>query len=167
MDAGEWVRWAAAFFPGALSTVLVEFGRGQLERRQRLNDRRDDFQRETLVEPQEMLEKMITATVAIQSFNELDEEAYAAVMEPIKPGGRRLPDEAEWAEQETMAAIRVRTLYVRVHDDEVRGLVADFIKLVPDTTAATPIAESTAQTERAVATSRAANTRIGELPRKL
>src|SRR5215204_7789302 len=49
MDAaGESFRWAAGFVLGALSAILIEFARGQLERRQRRQDRRDDFQRETL-----------------------------------------------------------------------------------------------------------------------
>ena len=50
MDAaGESFRWAAGFVLGALSAILIEFARGQLERRQRPQNRRDDYQRETLL----------------------------------------------------------------------------------------------------------------------
>ena len=50
MDAaGESFRWAAGSVLGALSAILIEFARGQLERRQRRQNRRDDFQRETLL----------------------------------------------------------------------------------------------------------------------
>ena len=59
MDADQWFRWAAAFFLGALSTVLIEFGRGQVERRQRIKDRRDDAEGEALTELRDSVYDMI------------------------------------------------------------------------------------------------------------
>ena len=50
MDAGEWTRLVITFVLGALSTIAIEFVRGQLERHQRRRDRRDDFRREKMID---------------------------------------------------------------------------------------------------------------------
>ena len=50
MNTSDWLLVVASVVLGQLALLAIELGRGQLERRQRLHDRRDDFRREKMVE---------------------------------------------------------------------------------------------------------------------
>jgi hypothetical protein len=50
METSDWLLVVASIVLGQFALVAIELVRGQLERRQRLLDRRDDFRREKMVE---------------------------------------------------------------------------------------------------------------------
>src|SRR5687767_15081665 len=50
---------------GAALTTGIELARGQLERKQRRQDRRDDFERATLIELRDELVKLVRAAGAV------------------------------------------------------------------------------------------------------
>lgn len=116
MEAGEWFRWAGAFFLGALSTVLIEFGRGQLERRQRKLDQRDDIERVNLTEVQENIYMMIRAATAMIVRRESIFESNGEWQMNLK-----------YTDDEPAAFVdayeRTGVLAVRVRDEPIRARV--------------------------------------------
>ena len=124
MDAGEWIRWVAAFILGAFSPVAVEFFRGRIERDQRRQDRSNDFQKETLVELQDQLTKLALAAGAIWTE---DDWSYQQT-------GRRVAEteaRRELAREDRQATFRIHALRERVQDDRVR----EAVKRLQDVTA--------------------------------
>lgn len=82
MDWGDLALAALAVllvFLGAALTIGIEIARGQLERKQRRRDRRDDFQRETLLQVRAELERLARIAGAVW---EADHEAYRRMETP-------------------------------------------------------------------------------------
>jgi len=92
-------------FLGAALTILIEVARGEMERKQRRDDRRDDFQRETLIEIQDQLAKMSRA---------------AKMLVPQVNPAIFVEDAPIYME----SLFRLDVLLERLHDETLRGLVA-------------------------------------------
>ncbi len=173
MDASEWFRWAAAFFLGALSTIAIEFGRGQLERRQRKKDRRDDFQRETLLALQETLatyrraaRSVWTDRVLASIDKEMDEEKGTLALPPLL----RLEDHRQHLTEYNDAAFWLDILRERAVDDRLRQLVAELQDSTRQTVSpaldAPPLTSSVEPTTLMEGAYKQVTLRIGELVRK-
>lgn len=158
MDAAEWFRWAAAFFLGALSTVLIEFVRGQFERRQRKGDRRDDFQRETLLALQDTLYEMTKLTVDSGLHRKKHLEATGAWKGVAMP--------ADYWDGIREGTLQVPKLIVRVDDDDARGHASNFLDALIPIQGASDLAEWERLWIVAHGHLTKANDRIGELLRK-
>lgn len=144
---------------GAALTILIELARGQLERKQRRQDRRDDFQRQTLVELQEALFRhKQSLDVSIQEFREL------------RAG--QLPASFFWPEnvpaEGRAAGARVTVLSVRATDETLRKIVKNYRQTVIDRlTKAEDAEEAEAILKELDAIFAKANDRIGQLLRPL
>lgn len=128
MDSGEWFRWAAAFFLGALSTIAIEFGRGQFERRQRREDRRDNFQQETLVALQVTLATYRRAARSVwidrikdSIDNETAEERDRLALPPML----RSEDYLQHVNEYNDASFWLDILRERAADNRLRQLIAE------------------------------------------
>lgn len=150
MGASEWFRWAAAFVLGALSIVAIEFGRGQFERRQRREDRRDDYQRETLLDLQDALIRLGSATARVHMLIERSQ--------PV-------PDDLDEALR--FVSLETSKLVVRVTDGRARDLAFAFLEAETHVKNATPSSDHDALRGRLISDLEAVNSRIGELLRKL
>ena len=117
MSSAEWFRWAAAFLLGARSTVAIEFGRGQFERRQRQRDPRDDFQRETPIGLQGAIHGYVDAmTFAVAAARQ------KAVGEPVTA----LRGFENWSATARTDGARVTLLPSRLDNPELRQTAQRF-----------------------------------------
>lgn len=139
-----------AFVLGALSPVLVRFGTLWLERKQRLQDRRDDFQRETLLALQDCFINVGRLTAQLHTYIEND---WAL--------GEQL------SEARRLASLEAGKYVVRVVDERTRTLAGDYQATVERITTAAPDANHSALRQELVSSLDAVNDRIGELLRKL
>lgn len=160
MDASEWFRWAAAFFLGALSTVLIEFARGQLERRQRKRDRRDDVERDALTELQECVYDMIRAATALIAHRD-------AMRADTGEWGIDLkytdPEPAAFVAGYTRAGV----LAVRVRDEPIRVCVEALREVVDAAISAADVETCRAKWSTVAEILDDTNRRIGERLRTL
>lgn len=164
MDAGEWFRWAAAFVLGALSTVAIEFGRGQLERRQRKQDRRDEFQREKMIE-------LLDPARAMMEF--LHRFYYPMVAEwweigfwDYSPDALSHLTEAQEFEYEEIS-VKARTLSHLIADEQIGEPVEMLLRSARKTFGAQSQKDADAAYTAAHAAYLSIAKRVGELQQKL
>lgn len=112
--------WApvGAFLGGQIALIVVEWARHRLARKQRRQDARDDFQRQSLIELQEALYRLVRAlSNAIHEYKQLR-------------ANKPLPT---WPVEEDPRIIgagvhaRIDALAVRVDDEVVRRLVQEYL----------------------------------------
>jgi hypothetical protein len=117
METQIWLP-IVTFVVGQLSVIGVEWFRSWLAREQRRRDRRDDFQRETLIELQEALYRVVRSLSNSIAEWEL---LYAGKPAPVWPEAEnpRLLGAGAFARNDALT--------VRVDDPEVRDLVEKFI----------------------------------------
>lgn len=159
MSSAEWFRWAAAFFLGALSTIAIEFVRGQFERRQRRQDQRDDFQRQTLLDLQDGLLRLFDAVASIRTARQHEQRAT---------GSRKLNADHPGKANARREVLRARALKERIEDQALRieiGLLLDWV--VSSAISASAAEPDSPAWEAWLYQHRATNEGIGELLRKL
>ena len=117
MDS-EWLRIVATFVVGQLSVIGIEWFRSWLTRDQRRRDARDEFQRQTSIELQEVLYRLVRAlSNALHEYQLLSEGKPAPV----------------WPTEEDPRLIgagvfaRIDALAERVDDPRVRDLVSQYL----------------------------------------
>lgn len=157
----EWLRIVATFVVGQLSVIGIEWFRSWLTRDQRRRDARNEFQRQTLIELQESLYRLVRALSNSLREHELLNE------------GKRAP---EWPAEEDPRIIgagvfgRIDALTERVDDPRVRDLVSQYLDQHEKMFSA-PEDSSTEVVKRQLAdlrlAQRKANKRIGVLLRGL
>lgn len=110
MQPSEWIIPVATFLLGQLSIYLLEWFRNRQTRKQR----RDDFQRQTLVELQDMLYQQALDAVMVATNQD----------QHPRPPGRRTDGSFEDTHHYAtlQATMRLPTLVERVEDGEVRAL---------------------------------------------
>ncbi len=113
MDVGEWFRWVSAFVLGAFSPVAVELTRHRVERKQRRQDRSDDFQRETLLNLQDASATLARLVAQTHMLIQADQ-----------------PISDQHAELQRIASLEVSKFGVRIYDDDVRQSVTRFQNVV-------------------------------------
>jgi hypothetical protein len=143
MDAAEWVGWAAAFVLGAVSAAMIEFARGQIERRQRRADWRDDFQRDTLLALQEAVKHRSATALKI-----LSRPQRAAAPEP------------EQLISHAMTTLELDKLAVRINDEHTRQLVQNLRAATARVTELDPDADYAAIAREILSATTAVNQRI-------
>lgn len=117
MDFDGWTIPVATLLLGQLSLFVLEWARHWLTRKQRRDDARDDFQRQTLLELQESLYQL----VLVLGDTKVE-------YEKAKKG---LPPSYEWSTSRTPlitggeAMGRIALLTERVRDDDIRRLVIE------------------------------------------
>lgn len=62
LDTSDWLLVVASVVLGQFALLGIEWLRGQIDRRQRREDRRDDFQRRTLLDLQDALDTLLGLT---------------------------------------------------------------------------------------------------------
>ncbi len=159
MNRGDWLVAVASVVVGALLVTLVEWLRSQIDRQQRMQDRRDDFQRQTLLDLQDALYRFMLGTNLIR-------ENFQRV--------RTSERELEWkvlgdpGELTQETGPRIVMLIERVDDEQLRELVADFLtgySVIRFGSRSNQEAFDTLDTLHGIQLR--ANRRIGELLRKL
>jgi hypothetical protein len=103
---------------GVLLAVFVEFLRGQIERRQRRQDQREEFERETIIELQETLHRMHDEGISLKL-------RINAVLN--RASDSNTPTDDFESPELADAIIRVKTLAVRTKDKEMRNHVRQLI----------------------------------------
>jgi hypothetical protein len=119
MDRSTWAiagLTILAVFAGAVIPVVTDVLRGQLERKQRIQDRRTDFQRETLLDLQDALYRYIRALSVLKGDYLRGKEG--------EPPPLRLFDNPWVIAQD--AAARIVLLTARVDDESLRSLVESY-----------------------------------------
>jgi hypothetical protein len=162
LDRSAWATAGVtivAVFVGALIPVLTDVFRGPLERKQRIQDRRDDFQRGTLLDLQDALYRFMLGANLIR-VNIQQEQSGKRPQEWAALG-----DPGEMTQE---AAPRISMLIERVQDERLRNLVSDFM------TGYSVVLIGSRSDEEAISTldtmhriQLLANKRIGELLRQL
>ncbi len=146
-------------FVGAALTIGIELARGQLERKQRRQDQRDDFQRVTLLALQDALYQFVEA----MAFSVEDYRRQSVGQLPVSPF-LGLP----WPIAARTAQARIVQLTARVADDRLREIVQRYRDAFNATLF---IAETVDEAETALKSihdlHKQANERIGELIRAL
>lgn len=158
MDRGDFLLGVGTVVGGALLTIGVEWLRGWVERRQRRNDRREDFQRQTLLDLQDTLDVLgkHAAIVAI-----LRDRAV-----PLPGRGKDVPYDNPHAEAVLEAGMRMTTLAERVGEPKVRTSVKQLDDALRQSLS--PDGKKTANEvmEQVRALRRQTNEQVGELLRK-
>jgi hypothetical protein len=98
-------------FLGAALTILIELARGQLERKQRRDDRRVDFEHETLVELQDTLGELMRLTWVAHDHIQRNEGVATDVQT-----------------EHALVAGRARRVETRVPNEQVRLLVSEILE---------------------------------------
>lgn len=150
MERSDFLFGVGAVIGGALLTIIIEWLRGWLERKQRRADRRDEFQRESLEHLQRALLQL--ARCAAQTHMVIQAE-------------QRISTELD--ETQRLTSVEVSVYAVRITDESVGNLVQEFQQAVRNITAADSNSNHAILTEELVTSLDAANTRIGECLRKL
>jgi len=110
MDRWDWILVVGSVLIGQVALLLIETLRTWLERVQRRQDRRDDFQHDTLIELREALIVMAdTAGVVYTSILDCVDPAYPALAEYRK------------------AEARFHSLFYSVIDDETRAACDQYL----------------------------------------
>ncbi len=114
MDAGEWTIPVATLLLGQLSIFLLEWFRHWMTRRQRIDDARADFQRETLLELQDTLDELARDVAVV---------IILQVQHGRLPFQRAdVPYDNPHAIAVLRAGVRLKTLAERVENEHVRAL---------------------------------------------
>jgi len=137
----------------------IEWLRGQLERRQRKRERRDDFQRETLLALQDALYEIVKLTVDSGLHRKKTLESTGAWKGVAMP--------ADYWTGIREATLRLPRLIVRVDDDDVRRHANSFLEAIVPIQGAADLAEWERLWSVAHGHLRKANERVGGLLRKL
>lgn len=112
MDTGEVTRLVIMLVMGALSPVVVRFGTLRLERKQRLQDHRDRFRRQTLLDVQDAINEL-AGVVCVSIRAGLDSGTLS-----------HIPSDPLYF----AAMTPTHTLAVRVADDRPRQSLLDLIE---------------------------------------
>lgn len=157
MDRGDFLLGVLTVVGGALLTILVEWLRGWLERKQRRNDLREDFQRQTLLDLQHTLDEPgeHAAIVAL-----LREHAL-----PLPGRDKDVPYDNPHAKALLKAEIRMMTLAERVHESKVRASVKQLDDAVRQALSADDKRSQVEAMEQVRALRRQTNEQVGELLR--
>lgn len=159
METSDWLLVVASVVLGQFALLAIEVLRGQLERWQRRQDRRDDFQRNTLLELQEALyqvtEWLSNARSRRQSIYEKS-GAWGTVV---------VSDEHVQVLNSAMR--RLEQLKVLVDDADLRLHASRFESGVIDTLRATDPEDWDKRWSQANSHLHSANRRLGHLVRKL
>ena len=145
---------------GQFALLLIEFLHGQLERKQRQDDRRDDFQRQTLLDLQEALYRFI------QAISVLKDDFVR--MQASTPVPLRLLDNPLLIGRNSAA--RIVLLAARVDDEKLRTLAQsyrDTFRAMFQAEPSMPDDEAFKALDTMWNLQGQANERIGELLRKL
>ena len=116
LETSDWLLVVASIVLGQFALVAIELVRGQLERRQRLLDRRDDFRREKMIElvspAHEMMEFLhrFYYPRAVASWEDGDW--------PFEPEAYSHLSEAQELEYEQIS-VRARTLSNLIADEQI------------------------------------------------
>lgn len=150
MDREGWLIAVGSVVVGALLVTLVEWIRGQIERRQRRRDRRDDFQRDTLLTLLDALLRLahLTALIHIEVQH-----------------GRPVSDELD--ELRRQESVKVSRYSVVTLDERTRTPVTEFQHVTTKLTGAAQSANHDALSSELIAALNRVIDRIGELLRKL
>lgn len=153
-----WELWIA-FVTGAITPVAVEILRTQVERRQRRQERRDDFQRETLLGLQESIYWLAEAMeLAIADYR----------LESAGQSPRWRSGTTDWTLTSRNAIARMVFLAARTEDDQLRTLVQQYRDALRELTQTAKTAEDAeAGIKKVWEFQKKANDRIGELLRSI
>ena len=166
---GVWLLLAAGigYVASALQQWLADRRLDEREQRTRValrveqqSDRREAFQRETLLALQDALRRLSRATGAIQH---LDVMHHRTTREPY---ARQQLDE-EWNQKYQLAIVDVQMFTVRVMDDDLRHRINDLLDHVSAVISAPSESEAKASLDAGVTLSMELNKRIGELLRSV
>jgi hypothetical protein len=116
LETSGWLLVVASVVLGQFALLGIEWLRGQLERKQRQDDRRDDFQRQTLLDLQDALYRYIQALTMLKGEYE---RRKAGESPPI-----RFTDHPVSIMQD--AAARIVMVTERVDDESLRTLVSTY-----------------------------------------
>ena len=144
---------------GAALTIVLDIARGQLVRKQRKQDRRDDFQHQTLLALQDAVYAHARNLAEIIHFER---------MEHIRAGGwrsQRLPDKLNNTDYE--GRLQISMLSVRIQDDMVRRLIGEYTEAEGSAVTAFSLEDAEEANNRANNVRKQANDQIGELLRGL
>lgn len=146
-------------FVGALIPVITDVFRGQLERKQRIRDRRHDFQRESLMALQDTLIDMITSGGGVIAERQASER---------ETGEWRVEISDTWRIDLLHGITGTRKQFVRVNDQQTRDLANETLDAVfLAVVSAKSLEEAEVAWEQALDAHLRSNERIGELLRML
>lgn len=158
MERADWYLVVAAVVLGQFALLAIEFLRSQMERWQRRRDHNNDFQRETLIELQDVIHRFVLGISLI--LHNMEREKTGE--QPHK--WKALGDPGEMTQA---AGPRIAILAERVKDDKLRELVNGLqtgYGVLPHSRTEQELAETLDGIRRI---QRVANRRIGELLRAL
>jgi hypothetical protein len=116
LDRWDWLLIVASVVLGQFALLGIEFLRGQLERKQRQDDRRDDFRRQALLDLQDALYR------CGQGLSMLKGE-YLRIKAGESPPIRLTADPVSVMQD---AAARIVMVTERVDDESLRTLVSTY-----------------------------------------
>lgn len=164
MDSGEWTRTIIAFVLGAVSPVLVRFGTLWLERKQRLQDRRDEFRRE------KMIELLKPAHALMEFLHRFYYPRFAEYWEvgnwPYSPDAVSHLTAAEEAEYDRIK-VEVLTLSHLIADEQIGQLAETILSAARKTFGAESQKDADAAYTAANDAYQSIAKRVGELQQKL
>lgn len=140
--------------------VKREATAAQATRQVSVDNRRSDFQRETLLSLQEEMAHLARAT------GRLHHEDIMLHRNEGKPWGR-MPLSEEWSDKQLAATVETNKLTVRIVDDELREAVGAFVSLCGDVGGANSDVHSFDLLKRAIEACGVATERIGILLREV
>lgn len=162
MDKGDAAIAGLAIFSlvlGAALTIVLEFARGQMERKQRKQDRRDDFQHKTALDLQEAVYSHVQNLAAIMHFQRM------GYLGSNRWRSKLLPDDLNDADYE--GRLHIAMLAVRIQDAEIRRLVGEYTEVAGRTVTAMSMEAAEEANNQATTVRKQLNDRIGELLRGL
>ena len=104
METSDWILVVASVVIGQLALLVIELLRGQLERRQRRNDRQSDFARESLIGLQDSIDRLMRHMYEAHAYRQ-----------------RRRDVPSDLSRDHSIAMGEVRRFASRISDEGVRG----------------------------------------------
>jgi predicted NodU family carbamoyl transferase len=156
--AVDWVPFAT-FVAGAAFTLVGDWARSFRETKKEQRARHASFQRETLLELQEVLSDLLRSSGQAEHADEMAYRQAGAW------GRNQIPEEV--SDQLNVRQRRVRVLAERVDDEDARRLATDVVDRSLDREQAKSQASSQQATIATITVFKQANERLGHLARQL